>query len=57
MSLQQTLTSEAAQVAEVAGEQTKAPVVIADPTDLTTTTAAVVAILELLRTQGITSPT
>ncbi len=57
MSLEQTLPTEAAQVAIVAGEQSKVPIVLADPTDPASTQAAVIVILNLLRDQGITSAT
>lgn len=61
MSLEQTLPTEAAQVAIVAGEQSKVPVVIPDPTGGTPVDSeartAIIAILALLRDQGITSAT
>jgi hypothetical protein len=57
MSLQQTVSKEAADVAEVQGTQKLAPVVIADPTDLAEALTAIIAILELLRAQGLTTPT
>lgn len=57
MSLQQTVSSEASQVAETQGTQSQTPVVIADPTDLATALTAIIAILDLLRAQGLTTAT
>ena len=61
MSLQQTITTEAAGVAEVAGQQSLTPTVIVDPTGGATVDAesrtAIIAILDLLRSQKITSAT
>lgn len=54
MSLQQTVSTEAAGVAEKAGGQSDAPVIIANPTDAATNLTATIAILDLLRAQGIT---
>ena len=55
--LQQTVSENAAAVAEVQGQQKQEPVVIADPTDPATTQAAVISILGILRAQGVTTPT
>ncbi len=51
---QETVSTEASGVVEVAASQTVDPVVIADPTDAGTTQAAVISILGLLRAQGVT---
>ncbi len=61
MALQATVTKDAADVAEVAGQQKLTPTVIADPTGGATVDAEcraqLILVLGLLRSQGITTPT